>query len=123
MSDLILRGVSRSYAPGAPALAPFDLAVRSGELIVLVGPSGCGKSTLLKLIAGLEPADAGRIELGGELPMNTSGGLLCEAHIGGWNSIYEIASQLRGDCGARQIAGAEHLQWGTCWGDSIIFRN
>jgi acetyl-CoA acetyltransferase len=65
----------------------------------------------------------GRIELGGELPMNTSGGLLCEAHIGGWNSIYEIASQLRGDCGARQIAGAEHLQWGTCWGDSIIFRN
>jgi len=65
LSDLILRGVSRSYAPGAPALAPFDLAVRSGELIVLVGPSGCGKSTLLKLIAGLEPADAGRIALGG----------------------------------------------------------
>ncbi len=65
----------------------------------------------------------GRIELGGELPMNTSGGLLCEAHIGGWNSVYEIASQLRGTCGDRQIEGAKHLQWATCWGDSLVFRN
>ena len=65
----------------------------------------------------------GRIELGGELPMNTSGGLLCEGHIGGWNSVYEIAGQLRGACGERQIAGAEHLQWGTPWGDSLIFRS
>jgi acetyl-CoA acetyltransferase len=65
----------------------------------------------------------GRIELGGDLPMNTSGGLLSESHIGGWNSIYEIASQLRGDCGDRQIKDAEHLQWGTAWGDSLIFRN
>ena len=64
----------------------------------------------------------GRIELGGELPMNTSGGLLCEGHIGGWNSLYEIASQLRGVCGERQIAGAAHLQWGTAWGDSLVFR-
>ena len=68
-------------------------------------------------------AQNGRIELGGELPMNTSGGLLCEGHIGGWNSVYEIASQLRGTCGARQIKDAKHLQWGTCWGDSLIFRN
>jgi len=68
-------------------------------------------------------AQNGRIELGGELPMNTSGGLLCEGHIGGWNSVYEIASQLRGTCGERQIKDAKHLQWGTCWGDSLIFRN
>ena len=32
-----------------------------GELITLVGPSGCGKSTLLRMIAGLEPSDAGRV--------------------------------------------------------------
>ncbi len=67
-------------------------------------------------------AQNGRIELGGELPMNTSGGLLCEGHIGGWNSVYEIASQLRGVCGERQIENAKHLQWGTAWGDSLIFR-
>ena len=64
----------------------------------------------------------GRIELGGELPMNTSGGLLSEAHVSGWNSIVEMVRQLRGECGPRQIADAEVLQWATVWGDSIIFR-
>jgi sn-glycerol 3-phosphate transport system ATP-binding protein len=33
----------------------------AGTLNVLLGPSGCGKSTTLRLIAGLEPADGGRI--------------------------------------------------------------
>ncbi|HXM82166.1 MAG TPA: thiolase family protein [Burkholderiales bacterium] len=65
----------------------------------------------------------GRIELGGELPMNTSGGLLSEAHVGGWNSILEIVRQLRGTAGERQISGARHLQWATAWGDSVVFRS
>ena len=65
----------------------------------------------------------GRIELGGELPMNTSGGLLSEAHVGGWNSILEVVRQLRGAAGERQIPGARHLQWATAWGDSVIFSN
>ena len=65
----------------------------------------------------------GRIELGGELPVNTSGGLLSEAHVCAWNSINEMVRQLRGQAGPRQIAGAEVLQWGTCWGDSIIMRS
>jgi acetyl-CoA acetyltransferase len=65
----------------------------------------------------------GRIELGGELPMNTSGGLLSEAHVGGWNSMCEIVRQLRGVCGERQIPDVNVIQWGTAWGDSIIFRN
>ncbi len=64
----------------------------------------------------------GRIELGGELPMNTSGGLLSEAHIGGWNSILEIVRQLRGEAGERQIRDAQYLQWATAWGDSVVFR-
>jgi acetyl-CoA acetyltransferase len=64
----------------------------------------------------------GRIELGGELPTNTSGGLLSEAHIGGWNSILEIVRQLRGAAGERQIRDARHLQWATAWGDSVVFR-
>lgn len=41
------------------------LHLAHGELLTLVGPSGCGKSTLLRLIAGLEPTDAGRVLLDG----------------------------------------------------------
>lgn len=65
----------------------------------------------------------GRIELGGELPMNTSGGLLSEGHIVGWNLFIEIVRQLRHSCGARQVKDAKVIQYASFLGDSIIFRN
>ena len=46
--------------------------------------------------------------LGGRLPVNTSGGLLCKGHpIGatGIAQIVEVTSQLRGTAGARQSKG------------------
>ncbi|MBI3993634.1 MAG: hypothetical protein HY342_10190 [Candidatus Lambdaproteobacteria bacterium] len=65
----------------------------------------------------------GRIGPGGELPVNTSGGLLSEAHVSGWNSIVELVRQLRGACGPRQVSDAHVMQWGTPWGDSVLFHN
>ena len=62
----------------------------------------------------------GAIGPGGRLPVNTSGGLLSEAHVGGWNSIREIVRQIRGTAGPRQLPSADVLQWGTVWGDSVI---
>ncbi len=47
------------------ALKDVSLSVNQGELVCFLGPSGCGKTTLLRVIAGLEPQDAGRIERGG----------------------------------------------------------
>jgi acetyl-CoA acetyltransferase len=64
----------------------------------------------------------GRLELGGALPMNTHGGLLSEGHIMGWNHQVEIVRQLRGECGGRQIRGAEIIQWANAYGDSLIYR-
>jgi len=50
---------------GFRALDGVDLAVGDGELVVLLGPSGCGKTTLLRAASGLQPLDAGQIELDG----------------------------------------------------------
>ncbi len=54
--------------------------------------------------------DEGVTEIGGRLPVNTSGGLLAKGHpVGatGIAQIYEIWLQLRGEAGDRQVAGAK----------------
>jgi putative ABC transport system ATP-binding protein len=61
-------GVSRRYAVGGgvvTALADVDLAVDSGELVVVLGPSGSGKTTLLNLVGGLDVASEGDITVSG----------------------------------------------------------
>ncbi len=45
------------------AVDGVDLELGQGEFLAIEGPSGSGKSTLLGLIAGIEPADAGRVEV------------------------------------------------------------
>ena len=53
---------------------------------------------------------AGALEINGKLPVNTDGGLLSRGHpLGatGLAQIIEIISQLRGEAGARQVAGAK----------------
>lgn len=44
----------------------MSFEVPGGSITALIGPNGCGKSTLLRIVAGLLPADRGRVELDGE---------------------------------------------------------
>ena len=62
MASLEIDNVRKSFG-SAEILKGIDIAVSSGEFLVLVGPSGCGKSTLLNLIAGLEPVSSGEIRI------------------------------------------------------------
>jgi polar amino acid transport system ATP-binding protein len=48
-------------------LCQISLDVDPSEVVCLIGPSGSGKTTLLRCISHLEPIDAGRIEVDGEL--------------------------------------------------------
>jgi phospholipid/cholesterol/gamma-HCH transport system ATP-binding protein len=42
-----------------------DLAIRRGEVFVIMGPSGCGKTTLLRNLCGLLPPDVGSVSFDG----------------------------------------------------------
>src|SRR6185437_85959 len=63
-----LTRVNLSLGQGAARvhiLKDIDLHIGNGEAIGLVGPSGSGKSTLLMVMAGLEQADSGTVEVAG----------------------------------------------------------
>ena len=65
MASVQFDSATRLY-PGTPrpAVDGLNLWIDDGELLVLVGPSGSGKTTALRMLAGLEPLDAGRVLIG-----------------------------------------------------------
>jgi multiple sugar transport system ATP-binding protein len=64
MAKLLVQYLTKRFGD---VLAVNDLSfeAQDEEFLVLIGPSGCGKSTTLNLIAGLEEATSGHIEIGG----------------------------------------------------------
>lgn len=102
-----IRGLRRSFGK-QPVLKGIDLAVRAGEIFVLMGPSGSGKSVLLRHVIGLEVPDAGEILVGGESIQATgvmdrfrmamvfqSGALLNSLTVGENVGLYLSEHQLR----------------------------
>jgi osmoprotectant transport system ATP-binding protein len=61
-----LRDLSKAYRPdGVPAVSGLNLAVPSGEFLVLTGPSGCGKTTTLSMINRLVEPSGGSVLIDG----------------------------------------------------------
>lgn len=91
-------------------VAPDDLDLvelhdcfATAELVHYENLMLCGAGEAGRLI------DSGDTALGGRIPVNVSGGLLSKGHpLGatGIANIYEVATHLRGEAGARQVEGA-----------------
>lgn len=101
-------GAQRAYeragvGPGDISVAEVHDASAIGEII---------QSEVLGLCApgsGGPAAERGETALGGRIPINPSGGLESKGHpIGatGLGQIFELVTQLRGEAGQRQVAGA-----------------
>ena len=60
-----IRKLDFAHAGESTVFHDFDLHITAGEHVAVMGPSGAGKTALLSLIAGLVPATAGDISIGG----------------------------------------------------------
>ncbi|WP_144640396.1 thiolase [Bordetella genomosp. 13] len=112
MPDLVETGarVSGAKAYAQAGLRPSDVdvvglydAFTINTILFLEDLGFCGKGEGGAFVGG------GRIAPGGELPVNTNGGGLSYCHPGmyGIFLLIEAIRQLRGECGDRQVPGAE----------------
>jgi lipopolysaccharide transport system ATP-binding protein len=69
------------------ALQDFTLNVESGERLGVIGHNGAGKSTLLKVLAGIYPPTAGKLEVQGEISSLFDIALGFEQDATGWENI------------------------------------
>jgi multiple sugar transport system ATP-binding protein len=65
MPGVQLNHLTKDFRGGVRAVTDVSLEVETGQTAVVLGPSGCGKTTLLRLVAGLEAATRGTIEIDG----------------------------------------------------------
>jgi phospholipid/cholesterol/gamma-HCH transport system ATP-binding protein len=63
--DLVRAVAIQTEFGGRPVLRGVDLAVRRGEVFVIMGPSGCGKTTMLRHLCGLARPGAGTVYVDG----------------------------------------------------------
>ncbi|WP_051265657.1 ABC transporter ATP-binding protein [Nakamurella lactea] len=68
--QVVFKGINKSFGDAA-AVVDLNLGIEKGEFFTLLGPSGSGKTTTLRMLAGLESATSGEIEIDNELITHT----------------------------------------------------
>jgi ATPase subunit of ABC transporter with duplicated ATPase domains len=94
---LTATGISRAHGTHV-VLDAVDVVVAPRARIGVVGPNGVGKSTLLKVLAGLEPADAGRVAMAP--PAATVGYLAQEPEVRPGETLLQSLARRTGVAGA-----------------------
>lgn len=88
MALVEIRNLTKRFRKGDETITPLDgidLDIGQGEFVVMMGPSGTGKSTLLNLVAGIDRADEGTINVAGTEVTRLSRSQLADwraAHLG-----------------------------------------
>jgi iron(III) transport system ATP-binding protein len=123
MSTITLTSVRRSYDKTL-ALHDVSLTAPEAQVVALLGPSGSGKSTILRLIAGLEPVEAGEIQVGGELVSSPGRTLATEARrIGMVFQDYSLFPHLNAGSnvafGIDKVGRAERDETALRWLDRV----
>ena len=111
MTHIRIANVSKFFGATC-ALSDVSLKVKSGSILALLGENGAGKSTLIKILSGIYPPDAGRIELDGQqahfksLPEAIAAGVVLvpqELRVAGALTVAE--NMLLGYLPSRKVAG------------------
>jgi ATPase subunit of ABC transporter with duplicated ATPase domains len=106
LGTLAARTISKSYGPRV-VLDAVSVAVAPGTRIGVVGPNGIGKSTLLRVLAGLEPPDAGTVVR--EPPTLTAGYLPQESDARPGETLLQYLARRTGVAAAE--AELDDLTW------------
>jgi len=107
---IALQGLGKRYGAHT-VLDGIDLRIAPGEFVALVGRSGCGKSTLLRLIAGLEQADSGTVDIDGAGRADALRLMFQEARLLPWKSVLDnVALGLRDRAPAREALAQVGLE-------------
>jgi zinc/manganese transport system ATP-binding protein len=73
VTDSVLRLTGAALAYGSRTLwSGLDLDIAAGEFVAVLGANGSGKTSLIRVILGLQPLTAGRLEVSGRPPRRGS---------------------------------------------------
>ncbi|MEG0146304.1 MAG: ATP-binding cassette domain-containing protein, partial [Clostridia bacterium] len=116
--ELLLKtnGIGKTYGTNT-VLQNIDIQINRGEIVGLIGENGAGKSTLLKIIAGVEKASAGTMEMNG-VPFHASS--MMDANRHGIGMVFQEQSLISNLTVAQNIylgrekdfARAKIINWG-----------